>query len=579
MSKTIKKQDILDYYDDLLNKIDTQSEKILSKQGLSEDGRSTINQERSKIMSKIKHIEKINLDSFYFQPFCFFVPNEKILTNKIAHRTKYEFKNEIGKLIILNNQIDSDLAEKISNFINHGKIPDDFYFDSFKDVLEFTVTNKLIENNFNNLIIDLSNSDLNILKQLELDDYTKRFKRIRLENINFLETLINIRSVECLKTTISKMYPFPNFFGYFPCLKNLEIYDANLEFIPSNAFSNLLELETLLIHESRVRSIEKDAFSGLKSLKKLDLRYGRDAETLDNDIFKDLINLEELFIESFDVSIIEQNAFKNLKKLQTLFLSKNKIEQMTLNGLTSLKHFYLIGERNKFEYNSNFFKYCPNLTVIYLENSFKSQLPADIFNSLQCLKYLEFGGTNSNIKILTNLDFLKPLHKLEYLHLTLNESLFESFSQVKLPNLKYLSIKCRTIPLLEDNFENLVTLKIDLREKLTPGCLNKQKGIKNLLLIFDDNRKLGYIDSTFFNTLDNLDYLNVRSHSYSSIGGINLKTGECFAELFDKRKKLKKKIDPLVEISNEEAVIDVYFGLSDEVKNAIETVKLALSIY
>ncbi|CAF1105730.1 unnamed protein product, partial [Brachionus calyciflorus] len=200
------------------------------------------------------------------------------------------------------------------------------------------------------------------------------------------------------------MYPFPNFFGYFPCLKNLEIYDANLEFIPSNAFSNLLELETLLIDESRVRSIEKEAFSGLKSLKKLDLRNGRDAETLDNNIFKDLIDLEELLIEFFDN--------------------------------------------------------CPYLTEVDLEDSINCQLTDDLFMELKCLKYLNIRNGKLSVKgskILTDFNFLKPLKKLEFLNLTLNEDLLEAFGQVKLPNLKFLSMICRTLPIFENNFENLVT--------------------------------------------------------------------------------------------------------------------------
>ncbi|CAF0999499.1 unnamed protein product [Brachionus calyciflorus] len=235
---------------------------------------------------------------------------------------KFKFKNEICKLIILSNQIDSNLVDNFNNFIHNQEKPDNFYFDSFKDVLEF-------------------------------------------EGIN--------------------------------------------------------------------KSIEKDAFSGLKSLKKLDLRYGRDAETLDNDIFKDLINLEELFIESLDVSTIKQNAFKNLKKLNTLYLSRNIIEQINLKGLSSLKHFYLIGHRNKLEYNSNFFKNCPYLTVIDLEDSINFQLPDDIFMELKCLKYLNIRNGKLSVKgskILTDFNFLKRLKKLELLNLSLDEVLLEAFGQI-----------------------------------------------------------------------------------------------------------------------------------------------------
>ncbi|CAF1132596.1 unnamed protein product, partial [Brachionus calyciflorus] len=140
-------------------------------------------------------------------------------------------------------------------------------------------------------------------------------------------------------------------------------------------------------------------------------------------------------------------------------------------------------------------------------------------------------------------------------------------------------IKCRTGLNLEDNFENLVTLSVESIKKLKPGCFNKLKGIKNLLLVFSYNRNIGYIDSTYFDTLDNLDYLYTKTDFYSSIDDIGLERGEYFVQLFDKRKKLNKKIDSLVKISNEEAIIDVFSELSNDTKEAINVSKEAFKNY
>ncbi|CAF1066969.1 unnamed protein product [Brachionus calyciflorus] len=244
MNSELTRSDIINYYDNLINTIDTHSEKILNEKTFSDDEKSRLNDERLLIISKIKEIQKDNLKCLNQSPFCFFVPNK---FNELKGSV-----NQYGKLIILSNQIDEDLVAKISEFIDREEYPDYYYFESYKDLLKFEVINKLIEIKFDNLIIDLSKPELNILKQLELDD-TKRFKRIRLKSFKFLKKLINLSSVEYLKTSIYDMYPFPDYLELFPCLKNLEFDYAYFEFIPSKAFSCLKQLETLTIIRSEIQ--------------------------------------------------------------------------------------------------------------------------------------------------------------------------------------------------------------------------------------------------------------------------------------------------------------------------------------
>ncbi|CAF1028935.1 unnamed protein product [Brachionus calyciflorus] len=581
MKKSVSKNqiyhDIIKYYQDLINAIDTHAEKILADDLVLNDEKININNNRIFIISKINELEQINLKCLKFEPFCFFI--EKEFENDKKNRTipMFGIRNGLGKLIILKNQIEEDLIQKIKNFIFENESPDKYYYDSFKDYLKFHITLKLIDAQCSNLIIDLSNPEFNILKIIKFFDYTKRFKRIRLKNLKCLGSLINLKAVENLTTVISGMYPFPDYLGLFQYLKNLEIYDSNWEILPSNGFSSLKLLENLTLYKTEIRLIEKDAFKGLKNLKRLIIRIGN-TKTLENNMFNDLVNLQELSFDEFEITSIKLNTFIDLKKLETLFVSHNTIEQMELSGLTSLRYLYLMGRRNKLLLDSNFFNNCFNLTVINLEDFYINDLPSNIFESLKCLKYLNISNRKlflSDNIILKSFDFLKPLKYLEYLSVTLNEDLYQYFNLIELPILKYLCIKCYNVPILKNNFKNLITLQMEFIKKIEPLCFNNLNGIRNLKLIFDDNRNLGYIYSTYFNTLDNLDYLFFKSINYLG-EHLNLSAGECFVQLFDRKKRLNKSIKGQIEIKNEDAEIDICFGLSDETKNAIEISNLAL---
>ncbi|CAF1037733.1 unnamed protein product, partial [Brachionus calyciflorus] len=345
MEKILSSHNISKYYECLINTIDTHAEKMLAENFNSKDEKVHINNDRSLIISKIKVIEKINIGSLKFEPYCFFIDKEfeKVTGDLIPI---FHLKHGFGKLIILKNQIDKDIIEKIKDHIILQKEPEDYDFDSYKDYLKFYIHLKLINVQCSNLIIDLSNPEFNILRTIELIDYTERFKRIRLKNLKCLESLINLNAVENLKTEISGMYPFPDYFRLFQFLKYLEISDSNWETLPSNGFASLKLLETLMLKKTKIRSIENDAFKGLKKLIKLSFDTGR-TTTLQNSMFNDLDNLKELSIDFFRITLIKQNTFKDFKKLETLCLIRNTIEQMELNGLTSLRYLYLIGNRNK----------------------------------------------------------------------------------------------------------------------------------------------------------------------------------------------------------------------------------------
>ncbi|CAF1149914.1 unnamed protein product [Brachionus calyciflorus] len=76
MNSELTKFNKSDYYDNLINTIDTHSEKILNEKAFSDDEKSRINDERLLIISKIKEIQKDNLKCLDQSLFFFFVPNK-----------------------------------------------------------------------------------------------------------------------------------------------------------------------------------------------------------------------------------------------------------------------------------------------------------------------------------------------------------------------------------------------------------------------------------------------------------------------------------------------------------------------
>ncbi|CAF1098317.1 unnamed protein product [Brachionus calyciflorus] len=541
----ISKNEILNHYDKLISNIDIYSERILSKQYLSDDVKLSLNQERDLIISKIKQIEKLNLTCLNFEPFCFFLSNDLLKENP---KTKSCLQNKIGKLIILKTPIDEDLLKEIKRFIIKSREPNDYFFDSFSEALKYDIILKLIENRFNDTIIDLSNPELNSFKTLELSDDSGRFKRIKLKHIEFLKLFLNTSSVEILQFKIDEMYPFPNYLSLFPNLKTLEVAQAYWRFIPSYGFSCLEQLEILIFEDTPIKFILDDAFKGLKNLKKLSIKESS-IDIFNSDTFQDLESLEELTL-----------------------INKYKIEGLDLNCLTSLKHLDLNGRHNRLVLDSNFLKNCCNLTVINLEDSFINHIPSDIFQSIKCLKYLNVSNEkclSNDEQLLIDYEFLKPLNNLEYLKVTVNDNLFNCFNQVKLPSLKFLWMSCKLVQVLENNFENLVTLKIDGIEKLDTGCFNKLNGLKNLILYFRVTENLVDIDSKYFTCLDNLDYLKTKGH-YRAFYNYIKEKDDYFMQMFDKSKILEKDYGTyFLTVSNKDIEMDLYSGLSDETKEEL----------
>ncbi|CAF1112202.1 unnamed protein product [Brachionus calyciflorus] len=109
------KNRIVDYYSDLINKIDIQTEKVLYNEHC-EDEIINLNVTRELFIRKVKEIEKYNLINLnvntkngFEDKFCFFIPNWSMVIDKTSKKNEifyylynFNFNDKLGKLVIVN---------------------------------------------------------------------------------------------------------------------------------------------------------------------------------------------------------------------------------------------------------------------------------------------------------------------------------------------------------------------------------------------------------------------------------------------------------------------------------------------
>lgn len=201
-----------------------------------------------------------------------------------------------------------------------------------------------------------------------------------------------------------------------------EILNNNVLHIQIDSFSNVSK-KTYEILNERIFSVKPN----------INLRiYGWNEKRTDLSILDKMTNLQHLSIDNVDV--INEHFISNLKNIKSLSLStKNIIDYDFLNNLNeNLEDLSIIAEDVK-QYKTDIsqiqrFKNLKSLTILGFYKNIETIIPK--FENLEILIL-------SKIKTIKNLDFLKPLNKLEYLHLkSIPLTNFESLYTFK--NLKFI---------------------------------------------------------------------------------------------------------------------------------------------
>lgn len=101
---------------------------------------------------------------------------------------------------------------------------------------------------------------------------------------------------------------------------------------------NFPYLTTLcIVHSSAVIRLEKKFFAGLGNLKKLKISHSKHVQIIDNDVFSNLIQLEELLLIDTCIRFIDKSLFSNLKNLKRLTICRNRLESIDENCFSNLR--------------------------------------------------------------------------------------------------------------------------------------------------------------------------------------------------------------------------------------------------
>lgn len=128
---------------------------------------------------------------------------------------------------------------------------------------------------------------------------------------------------------------------------SMDCTNVNLEGLHSNMYPvNSPTLLTLILENTRIKTLESDVFSQLTKLKRLDLSWNQ-LQNLDYRLFINLTELWNLDITNNRlISLTDDRLFTSQLKLKYLKLSNNSLISLNrgvLTPLVSLKYLYLSG--------------------------------------------------------------------------------------------------------------------------------------------------------------------------------------------------------------------------------------------
>ena len=261
-------------------------------------------------------------------------------------------------------------------------------------------------------------------------------------------------------------------------LKTLNTLRIQLSYINSNYFKNFSNLKILCIEY--LAFIEENAFKYLETLNKLSLPSNK-LKKLKSNTFVGLINLKELHINNnysgTCLKKIERGAFKGLISLEQLSIDISNLEtyDYIFEDLSNLKRLNLInGPNMKKIINDNPFKYLDKL------ESIKSNQFAEIARMLNLnnLKEIISSATENIIQVIKSCNLQNLISiDLEEMNRSKEILIDSDFFKSRLNNLKKLNL-C--------------------------GCGFNRQSNSNII-----------IDSSSFDNLHNLEYLNIENVLYS----------------------------------------------------------------
>ncbi len=349
----------------------------------------------------------------------------------------------------------------------------------FKDV---NMYNKIVEeltetgwynslsNNDINLTISMTQSDIDKVKYLELNNYCNfeggNLTDTPITDISGIENFRNLEQLEIINNSREKEgLTNINNLQYLTKLQKLNLYGNCISDI--SALKGLTDLKCLLLNNNEITNI--DALSSIINLEEL---------TLNDNNISDITSIQSLTslyrLELNDNNITNIEAIKDLTGLYMLDLRSNDITDISsLSNLTNLG-----------------LKFFGSLDLSY--NNISDISPIENLVNLETLSLA--GNKIKDIRVLSNLVNLK--------YLDLNGNQIDDISTLfKLDNLKYPNevVGSQKITLSTNRNEGIVLpiIFLQLRGKINPKyCIYEDNFKLDNCILNEDKTKVNIIDDT-----------------------------------------------------------------------------------
>ncbi|NXH20492.1 GPV protein, partial [Bucco capensis] len=325
-----------------------------------------------------------------------------------------------------------------------------------------------------------------------------------------------------------------------PCnMTEIYITNTNVTHL-QDVFSQMVELQHLILSSNNISLISPMAFKGLRRLKALKLLDNKLVE-LPPEVFDDMTQLQQLIIENNQLKSTEENLFDKLASLEELFLNKNQLTVLPGGMLKKLAKLKVLNLSRNYlaALPRNIFSALTRLEKLMLYFNRLASIDSGMFDSLKELLELFLHCNNiqsiapdafhclNKLRSLTlsrnKLEILPPglfLHLHDLSKLTLYKNPLKSLPEVlfgemrRLGSLWLYHTKLSTIP--DFVFRNLTNLE---------------------LLVLSFNPELSVLPKNVFSGLNELRGLSLHTNNISSLPeGIFLSLQKLQnISLFDKR--------------------------------------------
>lgn len=207
----------------------------------------------------------------------------------------------------------------------------------------------LKNNNDNKVIRYVIDMEKNKVSHISHNEYViKRFRNIKSCDVigihsftgNIFQHWADLQDLKILRTLINKIPE--NFFENNKKLKKLEIQEnGNLKTLPENLFKNQKSLVELSLYYNEINYLPSNIFEPLTNLEMLDL-HSNNFDSLDPVWFEKLKKLKILGMCCNSISIIEEDVFKPLINLEHLHLYRNKLKVLNSNSFGNHQYLSII---------------------------------------------------------------------------------------------------------------------------------------------------------------------------------------------------------------------------------------------